>query len=216
MILKHDWFDFRSKADGSSKGINLLSGEGDGISSSSEESDDNDDQPPQQLDNPFANKKRLPNPLASNKVGTKGSVFVTDYQLAEASKDSILEQHVKMTEAPNLLQKTIGGKKVCWNYRKMGRCNKGHKCPYAHDTDLVSPSAATGAKSPSETSSSRGGSMQYSYHGNAPAKEPVDDDSYMGQAKKRKRVGVTDNLIPPKKALNALNKSRQQERPWTQ
>ena len=189
----------------------MLSGDAADSSDDDKKEEEPKQEPVQRLDNPFA-KTKLPNPLVDNKTGTKGLVFVTDYQLAEASKDSILEQHVKMTEAPDLQQKTIGGKKVCWNYRKMGRCNKGHKCPYVHDTDLVTP---RNSKEETETPAPKQHrNIQHSYHGQLP-NDPVDDDSYMGQAKRKKRFGVTNSLIPPKKALTALDESRQKQRPWT-
>lgn len=46
-------------------------------------------------------------------------------------------------------------------------------------------------------------------------KEEVDDDNYMQSAKKKKRSGMAQNLVPPKKAMTALTKQRTEERPWT-
>ena len=43
----------------------------------------------------------------------------------------------------------------------------------------------------------------------------ADDDNYMLSAKKKKRYGVAQNLVPPKKAMTALIKQRNEERPWT-
>lgn len=45
--------------------------------------------------------------------------------------------------------------------------------------------------------------------------DEADDDNYMLSAKKKKRSGVAQNLVPPKKAMMALEKQRTEERPWT-
>ena len=45
--------------------------------------------------------------------------------------------------------------------------------------------------------------------------DEADDDNYMLNAKKKKRSGVAQNLVPPKKAMMALTKQRNEERPWT-
>ena len=43
----------------------------------------------------------------------------------------------------------------------------------------------------------------------------ADDDNYMSSMKKKKRCGVAQSLVPPKKAMSALTKQRTEERPWT-
>ena len=43
----------------------------------------------------------------------------------------------------------------------------------------------------------------------------LDEDNYMNAAKGRKRCGVTDALVPPKKAMTGLEDLRRKERPWT-
>lgn len=43
----------------------------------------------------------------------------------------------------------------------------------------------------------------------------LDEDNYMNSARGRKRCGVTDHLVPPKKALMGLDDLRKKERPWT-
>lgn len=42
-----------------------------------------------------------------------------------------------------------------------------------------------------------------------------DDDKFNIGDKRKKRVGVSQTLVPPKKAMTALTKQREQERPWT-
>merc|ERR1712112_676708 len=62
------------------------------------------------------------------------SVFSNPFRAKEDKKDAILEQHVEMTLKQEA-GRTINGKKVCWNFRK-GRCRHGHKCSFAHDSDV--------------------------------------------------------------------------------
>merc|ERR1712215_97831 len=64
------------------------------------------------------------------------SVFSNPFRAKEDKKDAILEQHVEMTQKQEV-GRTINGKKVCWNFRK-GRCRHGHKCTFAHDSDVSS------------------------------------------------------------------------------
>lgn len=45
--------------------------------------------------------------------------------------------------------------------------------------------------------------------------QAFDEDNYMNAAKGRKRFGVSDDLVPPKKALTGLQEFRKKERPWT-
>ena len=45
--------------------------------------------------------------------------------------------------------------------------------------------------------------------------EDGDDDKFNAGDKRKKRVGVSQSLVPPKKAMAALSKQREEERPWT-
>ena len=42
-----------------------------------------------------------------------------------------------------------------------------------------------------------------------------DDDKFLAHKKRKVRVGVSESLVPPKRALMALSKQREEERPWT-
>ena len=42
-----------------------------------------------------------------------------------------------MTSKQEDQTRKIGNKKICWNFRK-GRCRFGHKCTFAHDSDVAS------------------------------------------------------------------------------
>ena len=46
-----------------------------------------------------------------------------------------------MTSKQEDQTRKIGNRKICWNFRK-GRCRFGHKCTFAHDSDVASSLAA--------------------------------------------------------------------------
>jgi len=103
--------------------------------------------PAESLTNPFATatSSTLPRPsfMQESVDFSKGSgrlrehansVFFNPFKAREDAKQKILEQHVAVTTRQEELR-TIGGKKVCWNFRK-GRCRFGHNCSFAHDSDI--------------------------------------------------------------------------------
>ena len=230
--------------------MNLLeSAGGKGDSDSDEDDEVNDRGPPDteknttpRLPNPLAAPPKLPSPAlgTESRAPALGSVFVNSYQRAEEAKHSILEQHVKMTTGE--VPKEMGsGRKVCWNFRK-GKCRFGHKCRYAHDSDLFLNKTEDLADLPNEPTASNHGNPgvqtwsspagQSGFHGKQvgggqyglqswqrnqqhAAVPDNDDDSYMAQTKRKKRSGVAANLVPPKKAMEMLGKQRAEERPWT-
>ena len=53
----------------------------------------------------------------------------------------MLEQHVEMTTKQEDQTRKIGSRKICFNFRK-GRCRFGHKCTFAHDSDVASSLAS--------------------------------------------------------------------------
>ncbi|CAH1233690.1 Hypp809 [Branchiostoma lanceolatum] len=157
---------------------------------------------------------KLPNPLLGGQArpthgrtsaGQSASIFHNPYKIAEREKEKVLEKHVKLT--PNEREKPshIAGKKVCWNFRK-GRCRFGHKCKYAHDSDLpISPQptdAPTGA-----VASSAGYFDQPEV-----LNDEEDPDNPLQQRKKR--PGLSQTLQPPKKSIKAYQKQLAVERPW--
>lgn len=164
--------------------------------------------------------KPLPSPLLStllpaprlgsqNKTSPSG-VFSNPFQDEERAQLSILERHVKLSDS----NWAKGGKGVCLAYQRDGRCRYGTKCKYSHGTDL--PPGAT-MSSQGELSSSRGDAI-----------EMVKDDSKLGELHigkeveeetqaergKRKKPGLSNTLIPPKKALKNYQKQLTSERPW--
>merc|ERR1712241_914013 len=75
------------------------------------------------------------------------SVFNNPFRAKEDRKRAVLEQHVEMTTKQEDQTRKIGSRKICFNFRK-GRCRFGHKCTFAHDSDVASSlaSAAEQAK----------------------------------------------------------------------
>ncbi len=67
-------------------------------------------------------------------TSSSSSVFSNPFREKEEAKRAVLERHVAMTVRQEE-RRTIDGKKVCWNFRK-GRCRFGHKCTFAHDSDV--------------------------------------------------------------------------------
>ncbi|RUS87642.1 hypothetical protein EGW08_004565 [Elysia chlorotica] len=183
--------------------------------------------------------ERLPNPLlgglcndklpglneaASSRIGT--CVFVNPFAEAEQAKFQILEKHVKLTAAA---PKKPAHQPVCWKFKK-GRCHMGKNCRFFHDmesqrveTEGDGTPETNGTSPPANTNTHPSGSDRMTYH---PAAyfdarrrplppDPEDEDHYMSGMRKKKRYGVADNLLPPKKAFESLQRQRAKERPWT-
>ena len=144
---------------------------------------------------------KLPNPLLSkvprrhtgSKISVHNSVFRNPFEKAEVAQHSILEQHVKMSER----REKRTSKNICYNYKK-GKCNFGAKCRFLHDN--VQRFAEKRTLNTAE---------------NCADGKNFDDDSYMSEIKRRKRAGITNALLPSKKAKHALDQQRASERPWT-
>ncbi|KAL3857834.1 hypothetical protein ACJMK2_012465 [Sinanodonta woodiana] len=174
------------------------------------------------------NSKRLPNPLLEKLPSPdldsdlqKGvqSVFSNPFEKAEIAKNSILERHVKMTEKQVKEGKNV---KICWKFKK-GRCPFGKNCKYSHDLDSHLTYPKETVESENQSTSAEAGIPAVSFpqfnqrfmnnYQDQPQKE--DDDNYMASAKRKKRAGLAPNLVPPKKAMQALQQQRKVERPWT-
>ena len=178
---------------------------------------------PNPLSGSFCNNK-LPgmNEAANSRIGT--CVFVNPFAEAEQAKFQILEKHVKLTAAA---PKKPAHQPVCWKFKK-GKCHMGKNCRFFHD--MESQRIESEEDSTAETngtlplsSAHPAGPDRLNYH---PAAyfdarrrplppDPQDEDHYMSGLPKKKRYGVSDNLLPPKKAFESLQRQRAKERPWT-
>ncbi|XP_050310377.1 uncharacterized protein LOC126746260 [Anthonomus grandis grandis] len=131
---------------------------------------------------------------------SSGSVFVNPFLEAENAKEAILQKHVKMVNAKDVIR--INGKKICWNYRK-GRCRFGHNCKYAHDSDVQK----TEQQLSEELEVAKARAMVCHYSGATGQKSvsrPLQDESEELSEevkKKRKRPGLSQGLVPGKKVM---------------
>jgi len=168
---------------------------------------------------------RLPNPLsgsietaADDDDERRTSVFTNYFHKAEEAKLAVLEHHVKLTteelKTKNEQAKRPNKKKVCVSFQR-GRCRFGAKCRFAHS--IASEATDTGTDVPAEVSSiTPKFGLLPSAHLMPLNIEPDEDEDAFGTQKKRKhRSGVTDSLLPPKRAMTSLEQQRKEERPWT-
>lgn len=144
------------------------------------------------------------------------SVFSNPFRAREDKKVAILEHHVGVTnrqEAANM----FNGKKVCLNFRK-GRCRHGHRCKFAHDNDVrkeVSDSLYSAKYDEAAQISHEKSETDTRPHLQlAPTTEDVDllqppdqdQDGAVISSGKKKRPGLSDKLVPSKKAMKFHNK----------
>lgn len=102
------------------------------------------------------------------------SVFTNPYKEAEKSHVVLLERHVKMTDVKQ--QSMVKKHKICWKFRK-GRCFETN-CPFLHD-------CATKAQTTTTTD------------------QPEEDFDREKNVAQKKRCGITDSLVPPKKFMKS-------------
>lgn len=197
-----------TRSDGENKGRNFLlesvSTSGESSSESSEHNEDEEDEedstpvrvhpPPTALPAPSftSTSPKLPPPtLGASGVPGGSSVFNNPFKERAEERLSALQKHVPLTL--HARPSHIGGKRVCVAYRKDGRCRFGIGCKFAHDSDLQSataPPVCPDTHVAVNTPHCRG---------------PGDEDE---NRKKKHKVGITDGLIPPKRAMKQYNKQR--------
>ncbi|XP_026216186.1 uncharacterized protein si:ch211-113e8.11 [Anabas testudineus] len=156
--------------------------------------------PPPSLGSLTPNK--LPPPALN--ACSDSSVFANPFKAQADQKLSALQKHVPLTMQAK--PSHIGGKRVCVSYRKDRRCRFGIKCKFAHDSDLQTSATPVSSHPPvideSHAGSSCGGASQTV----AEEEEPGE------QQGKKRRVGLSDTLIPPKRAMKQYAMHRDRER----
>ncbi|KAM9769756.1 uncharacterized protein ACNS7B_005466 [Menidia menidia] len=181
--------------------------------SESSESDRDDDDSSPQTRAPAPGRSALPAPSVRLQTSKKlpppslnacadSSVFANPFRAQAEQKLTALQKHVPLTMQPKPSQ--IGGKRICTSYRKDGRCRFGIKCKFAHDSDLQTPSATRGPPASEGTSEAAGASK-------GPQQGRREGEAEGQQAKKR-RVGLSNTLIPPKRAMKQYTAQRDRER----
>lgn len=158
-----------------------------------------------------------PNKLPPPSLNTcsDSSVFANPFKAQADQKLCALQKHVPLTMQAKPSQ--IGGKRMCVSYRKDGRCRFGIKCKFAHDSDLQTPFTPTDCHPPvsedtsvsDQVNSHAGGSCS---GGSQNLQQETKEDESGGQQVKRRRVGLSNTLIPPKRAMKqyAMQRDREQ------
>lgn len=114
--------------------------------------------------------------LDENKSNISFSVFSNPYREAENYEQSLLERHVKMTT----IQETEPSKpkKICFKYNK-GKCRLGDKCQFLHHNPNSS-------------------------HNSERNNSDSEDQSTETKKTSKKRCGLKDDLVPPKKYMKTF------------
>ncbi|XP_034389465.1 uncharacterized protein si:ch211-113e8.11 [Cyclopterus lumpus] len=153
---------------------------------------------------------KLPPPALN--TSSDSGVFANPFKAQADQKLSALQKHVPLTMQPKPSQ--IGGRKVCVSYRKNGRCRFGIKCKFAHDSDLQTLAdghASAGEETPgSGQAESRAGGSRGRGSKNPRQKKEEGEESG-GQQVKRRKVGLSNTLIPPKRAMKQYATQRGRE-----
>lgn len=137
---------------------------------------------------------KLPSPaLGGFCVPAGSSVFANPFKERAEQKLNVLQKHVPLTAQAQ--PSHIGGKRVCVAYRKNGRCRFGIRCKFAHDSDLQQNMAE-----PTDSDSNNSATDTPACRESAVEREREDGEENQSR-KKKNRVGVSDSLIPPKRAL---------------
>lgn len=134
------------------------------------------------------------------------SVFANPFKAQADQKLSALQKHVPLTMQAKPSQ--IGGKKMCVSYRKDGRCRFGIKCKFAHDSDLQRAATPTDChpsvsdETPAQVESQTGDTKNL---------QQEKEEEGPGQHAKKRKVGLSNTLIPPKRAMKqyAILKDRE-------
>ncbi|XP_067933683.1 uncharacterized protein [Watersipora subatra] len=135
----------------------------------------------------------LPNPLASSFKGSdesKGTVFGNKFANQEKAERAIFEKHVRMTEDQT------SSRLLCFKFKR-GACQKGKNCRFSHDLGFQAPLKVTEQDAETVESSESNRISEASIISN------------------KKRIGITNTLLPAKKAKKSLDNQRANERPWT-
>lgn len=137
---------------------------------------------------------KLPSPaLGGFCVPADSSVFANPFKERAEQKLSVLQKHVPLTSHARPTH--IGERRVCVAYRKDGRCRFGIRCKFAHDSDLQQNIAE-----PSVSDSNNAGTHTPVGRESTVERDREDEEENQRRRKKH-RVGVSDSLIPPKRAL---------------
>jgi len=143
-------------------------------------------------------------------IDPKVSVFRHEYVAAREEKTAVLEQHVAMTNSEYSSVDTQG-KKLCWQFRKHGRCRQGHKCKFAHDSDLFGEVEGA-VKTEGEKQNMFYTNKIHNYHQTHDIPEDEEEDQM--KRKKRKGPGLGDTITPSAKVITIYKDHKKRDRSW--
>ncbi|KAK2817035.1 hypothetical protein Q5P01_025226 [Channa striata] len=158
-------------------------------------------------------------PLTLNKLPppplnacSDSSVFANPFKAQADQNLSALQKHVPLTLQAKPSQ--IGGKRVCVSYRKDGRCRFGIKCKFAHDSDLQTPVTPADCHPPVTDEAAVSEPVESHIGGscNEESQGLTGEEKSGGQQVKKRRVGLSNTLIPPKRAMKQYTQHRDRER----
>lgn len=157
------------------------------------------------------NPNKLPSPALN--ACSDSSVFANPFKAQADQKLSALQKHVPLTMQAK--PSHIGGKRMCVSYRKDGRCRFGIKCKFAHDSDLQTPVTPGDCHAPESEETPApdqdvGGSCGGG--GSQNLQQDTREEETEGQQVKKRRVGLSNTLIPPKRAMKQYTMQRDRER----
>ncbi|CAN9510400.1 unnamed protein product [Ophioblennius macclurei] len=179
-------------------------------------SSDSDEEDPERSSSPPppASFRRPAPPLNPNKLlpspplnaSADSSVFSNPFRAQAEQKLNALQKHVPLTMQAK--PSHIGGKRMCVSYRKDGRCRFGIKCKFAHDSDLQTSAVAT----TTDRRPSGDEKAPEQAEDEAPGQQETKEEELEGQQGKKRRVGLSNTLIPPKRAMKQYTMQRERER----
>ncbi|XP_029012507.1 uncharacterized protein si:ch211-113e8.11 [Betta splendens] len=153
-----------------------------------------------------ATSNKLPPPRLH--ACSDSSVFTNPFKAQADQKLNALQKHVPLTMQAKPSQ--IGGKRVCVSYRKDRRCRFGIKCKFAHDSDLQTPTAPTDCHPPVIDEAPVSENAESHTHGSGGGRSQ--SSTTVEEQQVKRRVGLSNTLIPPKRAMKQYAMQRDRER----
>lgn len=165
--------------------------------------------------------------LAAGSDTSSVSVFRNPFLEAEKAETILLEQHVKLSETAyrdglndeERAKRRFRKSSLPCRQFKRGRCRMGDKCRFVHAVpnatpgEIPTPASSMAEEPPPPPNVYGSKAVRYTEWG----KEEIvggDDEDGEARKKRKRRVGVTNSLIPPKRALASFEKQRREETPW--
>ncbi|XP_061102389.1 uncharacterized protein si:ch211-113e8.11 [Conger conger] len=156
--------------------------------------------------------------LSAGGLPSGSSVFANPFRDRAEEHLNVLRKHVPLTLEPRPSQ--IGGRKMCISYRRDGRCRFGISCKFAHDSDLQTFNGQGLSANNDGCSANQLGNLATSHgapdcHQNVPFLSqtcPHQDPDPKGGPGRKRKVGLSNTLIPPKRALKQYASQREGEK----